>query len=144
MKVGFLFNHDALHQISHTAPVITELVRFDQVETVVLTSSPAQEAQVRALIGDAAQQVRFVSLEIGPAARLLDRALRSVAPFRRVATLRREPGGIRGARCPRRTRDDVAPAARPVRFAQSEIRLDSRMARAIGRSDSGRSCAVST
>ena len=88
MKVGFLFNHDALHQISHTAPVIAEMVRFEGVETAVLTSSAEQEAQVRALIGPAAARVRFVSLEVGSLAHALDRALRFVAPFRRVATLR--------------------------------------------------------
>ena len=88
MKVGFLFNHDALHQISHTAPVIAEMVRFEGVETVVLTSSAEQETQVRALIGPAAARVRFVSLDVGPLAHALDRALRFVAPFRRVATLR--------------------------------------------------------
>jgi hypothetical protein len=88
MKVGFLFNHDALHQIRHTAPVIAEIVRFPHVEAVVLTSSPAQEAQVRALLGPAASAVRFVALGVGPLAAGLDRLLRFVAPFRRIATLR--------------------------------------------------------
>lgn len=88
MRIGFLFNHDALHQISHTAPVIVELVRFPAVETVVLTSTPEQEAQVRALIGDAAARVTFVPLRIGRVAETLDHALRFVAPFRRIATLR--------------------------------------------------------
>ena len=88
MKVGFLFNHDALHQIRHTAPVIAEVVRFPGVKAVVLTSSTAQEAQVRALLGPAAASVRFVALEVGVLAAGLDRLLRFVAPFRRIATLR--------------------------------------------------------
>lgn len=88
MKVGFLFNHDALHQIRHTAPVIAEIVRYPNVEAVVLTSSPTQEREVRALLGAAAEQVRFVPLKIGKTAAALDRALRFIAPFRRVATLR--------------------------------------------------------
>ncbi|ONF97097.1 hypothetical protein [Sphingomonas jeddahensis] len=88
MKVGFLFNHDALHQIRHTAPVIAEIVRFPGVQAVVLTSSPEQEAHVRALLGPAAEQVHFVRLRIGRLAEALDRTLRFVAPFRRVATLR--------------------------------------------------------
>ncbi|MCC2981553.1 hypothetical protein [Sphingomonas sp. IC4-52] len=88
MKVGFLFNHDALHQIRHTAPVIGEIVRYPQVEAVVLTSSAEQEREVRALLGAAAAKVRFVSLKIGKVAAALDRALRFVAPFRRIATLR--------------------------------------------------------
>lgn len=88
MRIGFLFNHDALHQVRHTAPVIAELARDPRAQVRVLTSSAAQEAEVRALIGAAATTVRFVPLAIGPAARLLDAGLRWVAPFRRVAMLR--------------------------------------------------------
>lgn len=88
MKIGFLFNHDALHQISHTAPVIIELARSDAVEVVVLTSSPEQEARVRSLIGAAAERVRFVPLSLSTTARALDAVLRGIAPFRRIAVLR--------------------------------------------------------
>jgi hypothetical protein len=88
MKIGFLFNHDALHQVRHTAPVIAELARDPAADVSVLTSSPAQEAEVRALLGDDAAAVRFVALGIGPVARALDAGLRWVAPFRRVAVLR--------------------------------------------------------
>lgn len=88
MKVGFLFNHDALHQVRHTAPVVAELARDRHAEVTVLTSSAAQEAEVRAVIGEAAASVRFVTLTIGPAARLLDAGLRWIAPFRRIAMLR--------------------------------------------------------
>lgn len=88
MKVGFLFNHDALHQIRHTAPVIAALLKYRHVEAVVLTSSAAQEAEVRRLLGTAAGQVRFVSLTVGGVAAALDRVVRHVAPFRRIATLR--------------------------------------------------------
>lgn len=88
MKIGFLFNHDALHQVRHTAPVIAELARDPAASVSVLTSSPAQEAEVRALLGEQAATVRFVALTIGPVARALDAGLRWIAPFRRVAMLR--------------------------------------------------------
>ncbi len=88
MKIGFLFNHDALHQISHTAPVIAELAARGGCDVSVLVSSAAQEARVRLLIGGAADQVRFVRLTIGTLARAVDRALRWIAPVRRVAMLR--------------------------------------------------------
>ena len=58
MKVGFLYNHDALHQISHTAPVIAALADDPRAAVSVLVSSAAQEARVRALIGEAAARVR--------------------------------------------------------------------------------------
>jgi hypothetical protein len=89
LRIGFLFNHDALHQVRHSAPVIAELVRFPDVEVRVLTSSPAQEREVRALIGEAAARVRFHTLLPGRIAALLDRLLGQVAPFRRVAVLKR-------------------------------------------------------
>jgi hypothetical protein len=89
LRIGFLFNHDALHQVRHSAPVIAELVRFPDVEVRVLTSSPAQEREVRALIGEAAAHVRFQTLLPGRLAAVLDRLLGQVAPFRRVAVLKR-------------------------------------------------------
>ncbi|WP_267395952.1 MULTISPECIES: hypothetical protein [unclassified Sphingomonas] len=88
MKIGFLFNHDALHQVRHTAPVIAELARNPAASVSVLTSSPAQEAEVRALLGEQAAVVRFVALTIGPVARTIDAGLHWIAPFRRVAMLR--------------------------------------------------------
>jgi hypothetical protein len=88
MKVGFLFNHDALHQIRHTAPVIAEIVQFPGVEAVVLTSSPEQEAHVRELLGWSAKKTTFVPLNVGRFAEMADKLLRFAAPFRRIATLR--------------------------------------------------------
>lgn len=89
MKIGFLYNHDALHQVSHTAPVIAALAADPRADVTVLTSSEAQAARVRDLIGaEAAARVTFVALDIGRVARLLDIGLRWIAPFRRVAVLR--------------------------------------------------------
>lgn len=89
LRVGFLFNHDALHQVRHSAPVIVELVRFPEVEVVVLTASTAEETEVRALIGAAASHVRFKPLGAGPVAAALDRLLGRAAPLRRLAVLKR-------------------------------------------------------
>ncbi|SEN10476.1 hypothetical protein SAMN05192583_2049 [Sphingomonas gellani] len=89
MRVGFLYNHDAVHQVRHTAPVAAALAGQAGVEVVVLSSTPDQEREVRALIGPAAARVRFVALEPGALAGALDRALRFVSPFRRLAVLRR-------------------------------------------------------
>ena len=88
MKIGFIYNHDALHQIAHTAPVAAALTFRPQVEVVILCSSAAQEAQVRVLLGGAASRVTFVQLGLGAIERMLDRGLRHIAPFRRVAILR--------------------------------------------------------
>ena len=89
MRVGFLYNHDALHQVRHTAPVVAEMARLPGIDTIVLASTPAAAAEVRALIGEEASCVRFEALKAGPVAEVLDLLLRSIAPFRRVAVLRR-------------------------------------------------------
>ncbi|MFT3967417.1 MAG: hypothetical protein QM690_16205 [Sphingobium sp.] len=88
LTVGFLFNHDALHQIRHSAPVMTELAALADVRVVALTSSAEQEAEVRALLGGAAERVRFVPLGVGALARALDAVLGLAVPFRRIAVLR--------------------------------------------------------
>ena len=94
MKIGFLFNHDALHQVRHSAPIIGALVPDARAEVTVLTSSAAQETEVRAIIGaQAAAAVHFERLSIGRTARLLDAALRWIAPFRRIAVLMPFSGG---------------------------------------------------
>ena len=86
MTIGFLYNHDALHQIPHTLPIATALAARG-VDVEILTSSAAQRDAARDLL-PAGATVRFTMLEIGWAARLADQALRHVAPFRRVAILR--------------------------------------------------------
>lgn len=88
MRIGFLFNHDALHQVRHSAPVAAALIRMG-VSVTILTSSPEQAGQVRLVLGEAAQNARFVSLDPGPVAAAADRVLRFVVPFRRLAVLRR-------------------------------------------------------
>jgi hypothetical protein len=88
VRIGFLYNHEAPHQIAHTAPVAAELARRDGVTVTVLTTSAEQEARARALIGPAAARIRFVHLSIGPLARAADAGLRWIVPFRRIAMLR--------------------------------------------------------
>lgn len=90
MKIGFLFNHDALHQIAHTAPILAELAA-DGADITVLTSSAEQAAQVRRALpagSPAIGNIRFVPLSMGRAADTLDRAARWIVPFRRIAMLR--------------------------------------------------------
>jgi hypothetical protein len=89
MNIGFLFNHDATHQMPHTIPVAAALARRG-VAVQVLTSSPEQREVAVALLGDA--PVRHVSLALSPWAQAADHVLRHVAPFRRIAILRRNLG----------------------------------------------------
>lgn len=88
-RLGFLFNHDTLHQIAHTAPIINELVQIDAPASItVFTSSPAQELLVRSFLGArAAEKVEFVSLSIDWVAGLIDRLIGKAVPVQRVAIL---------------------------------------------------------
>ncbi len=86
MRVGFLFNHDASHQVPHTIPVASALA-MRGVEVEILTTSEEQRATACALLRPGAP-VRFTALDTGRVSRMADRLLRHVAPFRRVAILR--------------------------------------------------------
>jgi hypothetical protein len=86
MTIGFLFNHDAIHQIPHTLPIAAALAARG-IDVEILTSSAVQRDAARDLL-PAGAEVRFTMLGIGRAARLADTALRHVAPFRRIAILR--------------------------------------------------------
>uniref|UniRef100_UPI0035C959F4 CDP-glycerol glycerophosphotransferase family protein n=1 Tax=uncultured Sphingomonas sp. TaxID=158754 RepID=UPI0035C959F4 len=86
MRIGFLFNHDATHQIPHTIAIAAALAaRGVQVE--ILTSSQAQRDVASAIL-PASATVRYTMLGIGWASRAADRMLRHIAPFRRIAMLR--------------------------------------------------------
>ena len=87
MQIGFLFNHDCIHQISHTAPIICELVALGQAVTVV-TSCAEQERQVRKIVAGCAAQVRFVQIDISRLSHAINMMARAVLPFRRIANLR--------------------------------------------------------
>lgn len=90
VRAGFLFNHDAPHQIAHSAPIAFELSRLHpECEVVLMTSS---EEQARALAAIAARfpghSCSFVTLSAhGPLAGL-SALVERVAPLAKVAVLR--------------------------------------------------------
>ena len=90
LAVGFLFNHEALHQVGHAAPLIAELRRsHPELDISVLTSSDEQMALIRSnLPADLSPSVSFIPLRLSSAAERINRVARYVAPFKRVAILR--------------------------------------------------------
>lgn len=86
MTIGFLFNHDASHQVPHTIPVASALAaRGADVE--ILTASKEQRRVASALLRPGTA-VRFTTLDVGFVSQAANRMLRHIAPFRRVAILR--------------------------------------------------------
>lgn len=94
MRIGFLFNHDALHQVAHTAPVMAELARAG-VQVAALVSSAEQETHLRRLL-PGGSGVQFIPLPVGWLTRAVDVVARRIAPFRRVAVLRENRAVLAG------------------------------------------------
>lgn len=90
MKIAFLYNHDAIHQIAHTAPIVAALrAAAPEAEITVLTSTRAQEARVRLLLpADVVGSVRMMRLKPDLLQASLGWIANAVAPFRRLAVLR--------------------------------------------------------
>ena len=86
MKITFLYNHEAGHQVRHSAVVIPALLaRYPEIEVTVLATSDALLDTIRGVTGDV--RCEFVRLDTPawhkPFARLLDMAL----PFTRLDQL---------------------------------------------------------
>ena len=90
IRLGFLYNHDALHQVAHSTPMIGQLAElYPELEITVLTSTAAQAALIREQLPAAlVEKVRFVELRLSGSLDTVDRFVRYIAPFRRVAILR--------------------------------------------------------
>jgi len=91
MRIGFLFNHEAAHQVAHGLPVALSLARLcPDIAVRILCAPGAVEHEVRRLAGDAPSGVRIVPLR-GPdrAARLLNRLSGRSIPIDRISVLYR-------------------------------------------------------
>jgi hypothetical protein len=79
MRVGFLFNHYAPHQVPHAAPFAFELSRLHPEIEVVIACSTKEERELAEAIGNVypGHRVVFRSLGISRFHRLLDRSVSS-------------------------------------------------------------------
>jgi hypothetical protein len=67
MRIGFLFNHDQVHQVAHSLPIALALARAEvEAEIIVATTSPRLSAEV----------IRLGGGLIGPSIRLVELGLR--------------------------------------------------------------------
>ncbi len=89
MKVAFLYNHEAGHQVRHSAIVIPALIaRYPSIEVTVLVTSDTLLETVRQVCGPAIEgKCRFVKLDIPAWHKPLARALDPVLPFSRLDNL---------------------------------------------------------
>jgi hypothetical protein len=90
MRIGFLFNHDQIHQVAHSLPIALALAeRHFAGEIVVATTAPKLAAEVERLgaplIGT---RIRHEKLSLKPFSRGLARALGGVVPAAKVLVYR--------------------------------------------------------
>jgi hypothetical protein len=78
MRIGFLFNHDQVHQVAHSLPIALAMAREGvQAEIVAATTSPRLTAEV----------IRLGGGLIGPRIRLVELGVRKIASRLAKATL---------------------------------------------------------
>ncbi len=87
MRIGFLFNHDQIHQIAHSLPIAIELARRDPaLEIVVLSGGAHLSAEVRRLLARSGATLPIHDLGlVTRAARLLARGFERAIPATRLA-----------------------------------------------------------
>ena len=82
MRIGFLFNHDQIHQVAHSLPIALELARLEDAEIIVATTNPRLAAEVLRLggpaIGQAIQHVELALNTVG--AKILAASLEALLP----------------------------------------------------------------
>lgn len=90
MKIGFLLNHDQLHQVAHSLPVAFALIEeHPQVEVVVATTNPKLTAEVRRLAERRGIAVPVVELTLRRAStRALAAALDWALPVTKLGVYR--------------------------------------------------------
>ena len=89
-RIGFLFNHDELHQVAHTAPIISALQRqAPSARVEVITSSDRQDEAVRRFLDPACPTPAFWSIRPNRLSRLAESMLGKMVPLNRLSSLKR-------------------------------------------------------
>lgn len=90
MRIGFLFNHDQIHQVAHSLPIALALLRdHPGVEVVVATTNAQLTAEVQRIAGQAGMTVPMVQLGLNDRfSRFAARHLEAVLPVTKIAIYR--------------------------------------------------------
>lgn len=90
MRVGFLFNHDQIHQVAHSLPIAIALAEggFDG-EIIVATTNDRLAAEVRRLAGGLlGSRIQHVSLSLSPSTERTARWLGKLFPASKLLIYR--------------------------------------------------------
>lgn len=92
MRIGFLFNHDQIHQIAHSLPIALALARLGcGHEVIVATTNARLKATVSQMIQDepGRDAISLVDLRLHtPLSRMLGRSLESLLPASKLLVYR--------------------------------------------------------
>ncbi|MXP26742.1 hypothetical protein GRI39_11920 [Altererythrobacter indicus] len=96
MKIGFLFNHSAAHQVAHSLPIANALARsHPDIDVTVLVGGDVIEAEVQRLIGTASN-LKMERLQMpGTVAHWVQRLSGSAIPAERYSFLERNLDAFR-------------------------------------------------
>ena len=88
-RIGFLFNHEHLHQIAHSAPIAFELGRARPELSITLLASDARQLDYLRQLAQAypGARLEFCLLSLNPLLAPLRRGLDKLLPFTRLMTL---------------------------------------------------------
>lgn len=97
-RVGFLYNHDAAHQVAHIAGIMAALATGNpDFEVTAFVSRPQIEAVARALVGEvAAARIRWVTLSLSKSAQRIAKLADMLFPYSRLVALRQNQDLFRG------------------------------------------------
>ena len=89
-RIGFLFNHDELHQVAHIAPIIAALQRqAPSARVEIITSSERQAEAVCSFLDPALPTPAFWSIQPQAGTRLIEKMLGNMVPLNRLSSLKR-------------------------------------------------------
>src|SRR5262249_43161456 len=89
MKIGFLFNHDQIHQVAHSLPIAMALARLaPKVEIVVATSNDRLAAEVKRISDAEGVHLPSVQLALRRPLTRFARRLESILPVTKLGIYR--------------------------------------------------------
>jgi hypothetical protein len=90
MRIGFLFNHDQVHQVAHSLPIALQMARGGFIgEIIVATTNGRMEREVRRLGGAlVGTRIEHVRLQLKPGTARLVRMLDGLVPAAKILVYR--------------------------------------------------------
>lgn len=89
-RIGFLFNHDQIHQIAHSLPIALALAEQKcGLEVVIATTNPALRQEIERLAGPRIKHATMVALDtVSSLSRSLEHVLGKIIPARKLLIYR--------------------------------------------------------